>query len=89
MEVSTHYLSQAINENSNKNFYEFINSYRINSLLVAFQKNNLHATGKTQTNVTEMAFEHGFNSKSAFYKAFKMQTGMPPSQYLKHKEEEN
>ncbi|MGD9201923.1 MAG: helix-turn-helix domain-containing protein [Chitinispirillia bacterium] len=59
-------LSQIINENSELNFYNFINQYRVDEakrLLLQIPKNK-----KTILNV---CFEAGFNTKATFNAAFK------------------
>lgn len=70
-------LSTLLNQNLQSNFYDYINYFRIE----AFKKS-----------VTEGALEHysiaglahkcGFKSKSSFYRAFKKETGMSPSQFI-------
>ncbi len=77
--LPSHYVSQAINQGSGSNFFEFVNKRRI-----GFVKKRLQAAGKAGvTNVLETAFDAGFNSKSAFYTAFKSETGMTPRAYQK------
>ena len=74
LSMSTHHLSQIINERLQQNFFEFVNQYRIEeakSLLLA----------RANINVAEIGFEAGFSSVSAFNTAFKKYTGMSPSQF--------
>ena len=78
LSVSTKYLSQVINESLGKNFYDFINSYRIEEA-----KKQLNETNDSKKTVLEVLYESGFNSKSAFNTAFKRQTGYTPTQYRK------
>ena len=67
-------LSQIINESKKMNFYDYINSYRINEA-----KDILSSSpGKT---ILEILYEVGFNSKSAFNTAFKKYTGLTPSKF--------
>jgi AraC-like DNA-binding protein len=78
LETSPNNLSQIINEKFNKNFYEFINEYRINevkSLLTDPKYSNYSLLG--------IAFECGFNSKSTFNSVFKQFTGKTPSEFRK------
>lgn len=72
--VSVNYLSQTINEQAGQNFFDFVNSYRVD-----LAKKLLVESGKM--NVLAIAMDSGFNSKSAFYNAFKKQTGMTPSEF--------
>jgi len=76
---SKHHLSQAINQCAHKNFFDFINELRIEHA-----KSLLNSQGKM--NVLEVSLAAGFNSRSAFYNAFKKHTQMTPSQYKIHDE---
>jgi AraC-like DNA-binding protein len=71
-------LSQVINEAFNKNFYDFINLYRIADCKRIFE--DYSNNSKT---ILEIAYEVGFNSKSAFNRAFKKHTGITPKEYKK------
>lgn len=76
LNVSAKYLSQVINEHKGKNFYDFINSYRIEEA-----KKQLTQIADSKKTVLEVLYESGFNSKSAFNSAFKKQTGFTPTQF--------
>lgn len=78
LDVNANYLSQVINEKHGKNFFEFINSYRVNEL-----KQMMNDPSNRQFTLLSMAFDCGFNSKTTFNTAFKRITGLTPSQYLK------
>ena len=69
-------LSQVSNTELKTNFYSLINKYRIEEA-----KRLLIDPNKQHLNILEIAFETGFNSKSAFNTAFKKNTTMTPSQY--------
>ena len=77
-DLSPNYLSQIINEQLHKNFFDFVNHYRIEKA-----KRRLVETLEGTSNVLTIAFAVGFNSKSAFYTAFKKHTQMTPSQFRK------
>ena len=77
LSISPNYLSQVINAQSGHNFFDFVNRYRVDEA-----KHQL-ASSKVQVNVLNIALEAGFNSKSAFYTAFKRHAGQTPSQYRK------
>jgi ligand-binding sensor domain-containing protein/AraC-like DNA-binding protein len=75
--ISSHILSQIINEQLNKNFSDFVNNYRIEDAKKMLQE------ADEETSILHICYEVGFNSKSAFYRAFKKFTKMTPSQYQK------
>lgn len=71
-------LSIFLNKCLNKNFFDFINEYRINEakkLLVSSERKN-HT-------ILEILYEVGFNSKSSFNTAFKKFTNKTPTEYRK------
>lgn len=74
--ISSNYLSQVINEQLSVNFYDFINGYRVENA-----KRLMKEPGKKNTNILNIALDSGFNSKSAFYMAFKKATAMTPTEY--------
>ena len=76
--ISANYLSQVINEQLNVNFYDFVNGYRVEEA-----RRLMRNAGQTNTNILNIALDSGFNSKSAFYTAFKKATSMTPTQYQK------
>jgi AraC-like DNA-binding protein len=76
--LSPNYLSQVINERLEQNFFDFINRYRIEEA-----KRCLANPVRERDNIITLALDAGFNSKSAFYTAFKKHTAMTPSQYKK------
>jgi AraC-like DNA-binding protein len=76
--ISSRYLSQIINESFQKNFYDFINSYRIDEA-----KKNLIDKEDPKKTILEVLYDSGFNSKSAFNAAFKRYTGCTPTQFKK------
>jgi len=78
MGISSNYLSQTINEQLKVNFFDFINGYRIQDA-----KERLENPLRKNENILTVAMDCGFNSKSAFYNAFRKQLGMTPSQYRK------
>ena len=79
LDINANYLSQVINQELDLNFYDFVNQYRVDAA-----KEILNSE-KAQTFTLEaIAEEVGFNSRSAFNRAFKKFTQMTPSQYRKH-----
>ena len=74
--INSKYISQVINESLNKNFYDFINSYRVKEAMEQLLING----GKEKT-ILEILYDSGFNSKSAFNTAFKKNTGFTPTEF--------
>ncbi len=74
--ISSHYLSQIINEKFELNFFEFINKHRVEEV-----KEKLQDSKFENYSFLGIALESGFNSKSAFNRIFKNYTGQTPSQY--------
>ncbi len=74
--IPHHHLSQVINEHFKKNFYDFINQYRIEEV-----KKRLAGPGAENVSILEIAYEAGFSSKSAFNRAFKKFTNQTPTQF--------
>ncbi len=76
LSVPTYHLSQVINQQLGKNFFEYINQYRVEEakrLLVDPKMQNL--------TLASIGFESGFNSVSSFNSIFKKMTSMTPSSY--------
>ena len=71
-------LSIVINRHFNVNFYEYINSYRINEA-----KKQLSDPANRGKNITDIFYDAGFNSKSVYNTLFKKNFQMTPSQYRK------
>ncbi|MEX2468139.1 MAG: helix-turn-helix domain-containing protein [Pseudohongiellaceae bacterium] len=69
--VPAYILSQAINGCSGR-FNDYVNNYRVQDFLAQYQPG---------ANVEELAYKTGFNSRSAFYRAFRKATGTTPSLY--------
>jgi len=74
--VSPYYLSQIINECLKKNFFDFVNSYRLKECIQL-----LTDPSQNQKTILEILYSVGFNSKSVFNIVFKKYTGMTPTQY--------
>ncbi len=76
LSMPVHHLSQIINERFNKNFFEFINNYRVEEA-----KRLLRDPNHQHLNITAIGFESGFNSVSAFNSVFKKLVNVTPSQF--------
>ena len=78
LNIHPHTLSQVINTYEHKNFYDYINQLRVEEF-----KHIVHLPKNRQFTLLSLAFEAGFNSKTAFNRNFKKVTGLSPSAYLK------
>jgi len=78
LELPGHYISQAINQGLNTNFYDFINNYRVMEM-----KEKIVNSSYSNLTISAMAFDVGFNSKNSFNKAFKKFTDQTPTEYRK------
>ncbi|MFK7935741.1 MAG: helix-turn-helix domain-containing protein [Saprospiraceae bacterium] len=78
IEIPTTYLSQVINEKMGCTFLDFINQYRVEAA-----KKLLHDSNYDHYSILGIAEEAGFNSKSAFYSAFKRFTNTTPAKFRK------
>ncbi len=73
---SIHHISQAINQNAKMSFPDFINSFRIEEA----KKKLIEPKPAT---IFAISLDVGFNSKAAFYTAFKKNTKMTPTAFKK------
>jgi AraC-like DNA-binding protein len=73
---SVHHISQAINQNAKMSFPDFISSFRIE----AAKKKLMEPKPAT---IFAIYLDVGFNSKAAFYTAFKKHTQMTPTEFKK------
>lgn len=78
VEVPSRELSELINQQIGKHFFDFVNEYRIEKA-----KKLLKDTSKNKLTVLEILYEVGFNSKSSFNTAFKKHVGVTPTQFRK------
>jgi len=76
LDVSSHSLSQYLNDNLQKNFAKYINEYRVKDAEEMLKKNKV-------LTIEAIGNECGFKSNSSFYAAFKAVNGMTPAQFKK------
>jgi AraC-like DNA-binding protein len=76
LETKPHLLSQVINENFNTNFFDFINSCRIDEI-----KERLISPEYLKFTIAAIAYDCGFNSISSFNSAFKKKEKISPRKY--------
>ncbi|MBO6522584.1 MAG: helix-turn-helix transcriptional regulator [Balneolaceae bacterium] len=78
--IPSHRLSFIINNMAGKNFFEFVNEYRVKEV-----KKRLPDPQFKNLTIEAIARDCGFNSSASFYRVFKQQTGLTPKQYLVQK----
>lgn len=73
--ITTHpnYVSQTLNGRLDATFFDYINGWRI--------RDAMPRLAQSDEQVTNIAYDVGFNSRSSFYNAFKRETGKTPTQY--------
>jgi AraC-like DNA-binding protein len=71
-------LSHLINRHFDCNFFEFVNSYRVEE-----SKQLLADPTSSEKNMLDIMYDVGFNSKATFNTLFKKKVGMTPSEYRK------
>ncbi|MDR6195801.1 helix-turn-helix domain-containing protein [Siphonobacter sp. SORGH_AS_0500] len=74
LKISRHQLSQVLNQKAEKNFYAYVNDYRVQEMIVLLKK---HPGEK----IAELAHQVGFQSKTTLNTYFKKVTGYSPTQY--------
>ncbi|MEM9901312.1 MAG: helix-turn-helix transcriptional regulator [Pseudomonadota bacterium] len=70
---SSNYVSQTLNEHVDQSFFDFVNAWRISEAKDALLNGD--------DTILQIAYDVGFNSRSAFYAAFKRHVGMTPSEF--------
>jgi len=78
LDLSCGYLSQIINQYEEKNFFDFVNAYRVEEV-----KRKIQNVEHDHLSLLGIAYESGFKSKSTFNLAFKKLTGLTPSAFKK------
>ncbi len=77
LDESANHISQVINDKQGLNFFDFINSYRIEEM-----KRLKKIPSNSNLTLLALAYESGFNSKTTFNSAFKKITGQSPKKYF-------
>ena len=77
LDTKAHLLSKIINTKAACNFFDFVNSYRIEEF-----KSELQNPDNKNYTLISIAYGCGFNSKTAFNRVFKNHTGITPSEYF-------
>ena len=74
--ISRHHITQVLNENYKRNFFTFINEYRVKEVI-----GRLSDPKFRNYTILAIAMDSGFNSKTTFNSIFKSYTGLTPSEF--------
>ncbi|HOB86016.1 MAG TPA: helix-turn-helix domain-containing protein [Bacteroidales bacterium] len=74
--IPRHHITQVLNEKHGKNFFTFINEYRVKEVISRFGD-----PANNNFTILAIAYDSGFNSKTTFNAIFKSITGLTPSEY--------
>jgi AraC-like DNA-binding protein len=69
-------ITQALNIRLNMNFYQYVNNLRVEESKKLIDKTS-------NSNYSTIGYQSGFKNKSTFYKYFRQNTGITPSEYKK------
>ena len=72
--TSEHHLSEILNRHLGTNFYDFVNSWRIEEAKLLLLRD-------VERSILDIAMNVGFNSKSTFYAAFRKLTNQSPAAF--------
>ncbi len=75
-DIPRHHITQVLNEKHGKNFFTFINEYRVKEVISRFND-----PANNNFTILAIAYDSGFNSKTTFNSIFKSQTGLTPSEF--------
>jgi AraC-like DNA-binding protein len=78
--IQRHHITQVLNEKYERNFFTFINEYRVKETIERFSDPKFN-----NYTILAIAYDSGFNSKTTFNSIFKSMTGLTPSQYREQK----
>ncbi len=77
LNLSTNRTSYLINQVHGKSFYNFINTYRVKEVKEQLEKGN-----HKQMSIIGISQDAGFKSKTSFYKFFKHEFAVTPTQFI-------
>jgi AraC-like DNA-binding protein len=82
LKLPPYVLSKIINAGFERNFFDFVNGYRVEEF-----KRRVEDPQFRNYTLLSIAFDVGFNSKTAFNRSFKKITNQTPSSYFKNRTE--
>ncbi|MCF8243766.1 MAG: AraC family transcriptional regulator [Saprospiraceae bacterium] len=84
LDMPKHELSKVLNHAFGKNFFDYVNAHRTQEF-IALRNSPRHA----HLHIFDLAFQAGFNSRTAFNRAFRKETGFTPSEFFKDNPQHN
>ena len=78
LKMDTESLSEILNSTLHRNFFDFINRYRVDEF-----KRLCRLKENRKLTLIALAYDAGFNSKSTFNRVFKNITGITPGEFYK------
>ena len=78
IDTASHTLSYIFNQYLNKNYYDYINDFRIEEFKTLVNKEEY-----SRYTLTALAELCGFSSRASFFRYFKKSTGITPNEYTK------
>lgn len=83
LDVSAHTLSYLFNQYLQRNYYDYINDFRI-----AEFKRMVQSEEQSRYTLSALAERCGFSSRASFFRYFKKATGITPSEYIHQLEQQ-
>ncbi len=78
LQIPKHHLTEVLNIELGKNFFQFVNAYRIEAVKAMLKDPfNLYS-------IEAVGYECGFSNKSSFFRIFKETVGVTPLEYKNH-----
>lgn len=77
--TTTNIVSQVLNQETKKNFFEFVNEYRISEAMKMLSDPKF-----SHISILGIAMDAGFSNKNTFNRLFKKQTGLTPTQFIRN-----
>ena len=76
LRIPKHHLTEVLNTILDKNFFQFVNEYRVEAV-----KQKLSNINNNKFSIEAIGYDCGFSSKSSFFSVFKNITGQTPLQF--------
>ncbi len=77
--ISSHILSYIFNQHLARNYYDYVNDYRIAEFKRLVEEDKL-----SKYTLSALAEQSGFSSRASFFRTFKKMTGVTPNEYIQN-----